>query len=114
LSGKLTELLSRASGDNQMIRAMQASVGWSRATALAPPFFWIEMPLRSDADHRLVFTLVGALGEPVVTRLTVPLRKPNNQEFFRVHPDPKYRFDMLAVELKDDRELYLVLTFLHG
>ena len=41
---------------------------------------------------------------------TVPVRKPNQQEFFRVHPDPAYRLTPAAViELKDERETYLVL-----
>jgi hypothetical protein len=40
--------------------------------------------------------------------LTVPVRKPNPQDFVRVHPDPAYRADLLAVELKDDRETYVV------
>ena len=39
----------------------------------------------------------------------VPVRKPNKQEFVRVHPDPEYRLTPAAiVELKDDREVYLV------
>lgn len=40
--------------------------------------------------------------------LTLPVRKPNPQDFVRVHPDPAYRADLLAVELKDDRETYVV------
>jgi hypothetical protein len=61
LSGKLIEFLSRAFRDNQMIRGMQASmmIGCSRATALALPFFWIEMPVFSDADRRFVFHAGG-------------------------------------------------------
>jgi hypothetical protein len=40
---------------------------------------------------------------------TVPVRKPNRQEFIRVHPDPKYRLTPAAViEVKDDHEVYLV------
>jgi hypothetical protein len=39
---------------------------------------------------------------------TVPVRKPNPQEFLRVHPDPKYRAVLAIIELKDDREIYLV------
>jgi hypothetical protein len=39
---------------------------------------------------------------------TVPVRKPHSQEWVRVHPAPEYRFDMLACELKEDRELFLV------
>jgi hypothetical protein len=39
---------------------------------------------------------------------TVPVRKPNQQEFVRVHPSLDYRRNFLCVDLKDDRELYLV------
>ena len=41
---------------------------------------------------------------------TVPVRKPNRQDFVRVHPDPKYRLTPAAIiEVKEDREFYLVL-----
>ena len=40
---------------------------------------------------------------------TVPVRKPNNQDFVRVHPDEAYRLTSAIIELKDDREVYLVL-----
>ena len=40
---------------------------------------------------------------------TVPVRKPNRQDFVRVHPDPKYRLTPAAIiEIKEDREVYLV------
>jgi hypothetical protein len=40
---------------------------------------------------------------------TVPVRKPNRQDFVRVHPDPSYRLSPAAiVELKEDRETYLI------
>jgi hypothetical protein len=40
---------------------------------------------------------------------TVPVRKPNRQEFFRVHSDPLYRLTPAAIiELKEDRETYLM------
>lgn len=40
---------------------------------------------------------------------TVPVRKPNKQDFVRVHPDPVYRLTPAAIiELKEDREVYLV------
>ena len=40
---------------------------------------------------------------------TVPVGKPNKQDFVRVHPDPEFRLSPAAlIELKDDRELYLV------
>jgi len=40
---------------------------------------------------------------------TVPVRKPNRQDFVRVHRDPAYRLTPAAIiELKEDREVYLV------
>src|SRR5271156_2924713 len=40
---------------------------------------------------------------------TVPVRKPNRQDFVRVHPAPEYRLSPAAIiELKEDREVYLV------
>ena len=40
--------------------------------------------------------------------LTVPVRKPNRQEFVRTHPDPNYRFETALLELKSEREMYVV------
>jgi hypothetical protein len=40
--------------------------------------------------------------------LTVPVRKPNRQEFVRVHPDENMRLETAVLELKEDRETYLV------
>lgn len=40
--------------------------------------------------------------------LTVPVRKPTRQEFVRVHPSEAYRLQTAVLELKDDRETYLV------
>src|SRR3712207_2780357 len=42
---------------------------------------------------------------------TVPARKPNRQDFVRVHPNPEYRLTPAAiVELKEEREVYLLTT----
>ena len=40
---------------------------------------------------------------------TVPVKKPNNQDFIKVHQDEGYRLNSAIIELKDDREVYLVL-----
>ena len=40
---------------------------------------------------------------------TVPTRKPNPQDFVRVHQGPDYRATLAIIELKDDREIFLVL-----
>jgi hypothetical protein len=39
---------------------------------------------------------------------TVPARKPSKQDFVRVHPEPGYRESFAMIDLKDDREDYLV------
>ncbi len=40
--------------------------------------------------------------------LTVPVRKPDKSWFVRVHPDAAYRLQTAVIELKEDREVYLV------
>jgi hypothetical protein len=39
---------------------------------------------------------------------TVPVRKPGKQDYVRVHPHPDYRANVALLELKDDREVYLL------
>lgn len=39
---------------------------------------------------------------------TIPVRKPNKQDFIRVHPDPSYRLETAILELKEERETFLV------
>jgi hypothetical protein len=43
---------------------------------------------------------------------TVPARKPNPQDFIRVHPSPAYRENFAVIDLKDDREDFLVVPAL--
>lgn len=40
--------------------------------------------------------------------ITVPVRKPNRQDFVRVHPDTTYRLETALLEFKEERESYLV------
>ena len=39
---------------------------------------------------------------------TIPVRKPNRQDFVRVHPSEDYQLTTVVIELKDERESYLV------
>jgi hypothetical protein len=39
---------------------------------------------------------------------TIPVRKPDPQWFFRTHPDDAYTLPAAALELRDEREMYLV------
>jgi hypothetical protein len=47
---------------------------------------------------------VGA--EEVINKIAV--RKPNKQEWFRVHPDPAFRKNLGVIEIKGDNETYFV------
>jgi hypothetical protein len=40
---------------------------------------------------------------------TVPVRKPNRQDFIRVHSDEGYRMDAALIEFQEERETYLVV-----
>lgn len=52
----------------------------------------------------------GSSEGPTVRKITasVQVRKPNRQEYFRVHPGPETRIDTLLLELRDDRQTYLI------
>jgi hypothetical protein len=57
---------------------------------------------------RLSQNFVAAAGvKKVIT--TIPVRKPSREAFVRVHPDPDFRFATLVLELKEDRETYLIV-----
>ncbi len=44
----------------------------------------------------------------------VPIRKPDKQWYFRVHPDPKWRFEAAILDFKEDRnECYVVVPELY-
>jgi hypothetical protein len=40
--------------------------------------------------------------------ITIPVKKPNGQDFIRVHPQPEFRLPLAIIELRDDREMFLV------
>src|SRR5207245_1927099 len=46
--------------------------------------------------------------------LTIPVRKPDAQSFFRVHPEEQYSLETAVIELKDDRETYIIEPDLIG
>jgi hypothetical protein len=46
--------------------------------------------------------------------VAVPVRKPANSWWVRVHPDKDYRDQFAVIELKEDREIYLVAPALHA
>jgi hypothetical protein len=69
------------------------------STETADPFDLESLALSQD------FTELAG-----VTKLlkTVPVRRPNPQDFVRVHPGSEYRRHLLCVDFKDEREHFLV------
>jgi hypothetical protein len=59
------------------------------------------------ASLRLSQDFASAVGVKKLTT-TVPVRKPSPEWFVRTHPDPDYRIQTAVLELKEDREVYLV------
>ena len=45
---------------------------------------------------------------------TIPVRKPGKQDFVRVHSDPDFRMETAILELKEERESYLVASNLRA
>ena len=61
------------------------------------------------AALRLDQSFAGTVGVKKHTT-TVPVGKPKRQDFSRVHPEPEYRLGPVGIiELKEDREVYLVM-----
>jgi hypothetical protein len=80
------------------IDPVEAAVA-AAASSVSDPFDLEKLRLSQD--------FVEAAG---VKRLitTVPVRKPNPQDFVRVHPAPEYRAPLAIIELKEEREVYLL------
>jgi hypothetical protein len=73
----------------------------SPATAAPAPDPFDPASLRLSQDIAASIGVKKAL-------LTVPVRKPDKSWFVRVHPDENYRLQTAVIELKEDRETYLV------
>src|SRR5262245_2053343 len=72
----------------------------------------VQMPDPFDpANLRLSQSFVESVGVKKLLT-TVPVRKPSAQDFFRVHADPAFRDNFPIIELKDEREEYIVTASL--
>ena len=72
----------------------------NRQPAAADPFADLSK-LRLDQSF---LEMAGA--KKILT--TVLVRRPKSQDYVRVHPDDKFREAFAVIELKDDRERYLI------
>ena len=94
--------------DNIRVRGQAVSggkeggLGWGgdkAAEKAADPFDLASLRLSQD------FASAGGVKRVV---MTVPVRKPSKEWFVRTHPDKDYRLQTAVLELKEDREVYLV------
>lgn len=74
----------------------------------APTFQAAALDPFDPAQFAANSTVLGGVG---VTKemVTCPVRKPNKQEFVRVHPGVEYQLRAHILELKEEREIYLVM-----
>src|SRR5262245_14272634 len=73
----------------------------AEVTAPAGPDPFDPTSLRLSQDFAASLGVKKAL-------LSVPVRKPDKSWFVRVNPDERYRLQTAVIELKEDREIYLV------
>ena len=71
----------------------------SKKTDVTKDFDLDSLRLKQDFSETLGIRRVLSL---------VPVRKPNRTNFFRVHPGDDYRMDVGILEMKEERETYLV------
>jgi hypothetical protein len=76
-----------------------ATSGANSAKQAADPFDLDSLRLSQD--------FASAVGVKTLLK-TVPVKKPSKEWFVRTHPDPAYRLQTAVLELKEDRETYLV------
>ncbi len=77
---------------------------------ISNPAATIEKPINNPFDPsalRLSQKFSESAGVKKLVN-TIPVRKPHKQDFIRVHPDPAFRLETMVLELKEERETYLV------
>jgi len=74
----------------------------SNVEGTQPSDIWSPEALRIDQS-----VLNTGAAKKLLT--TVPVRKPNKQDFVRVNQDPAYRLTVGLIELKENRETFLVV-----
>lgn len=70
-----------------------------------------EMTKRDDMFNLQKLRLSQDFAQEIMVKkvvLTIPVRKPNRQEFIRVRPEEEWRLQTCVLTLKEDRETYLV------
>jgi hypothetical protein len=83
------------------LQSVDASTNPNPTQAILDPF---------DLNNlRLSQSFVETAGVKKLLR-TVPVHKPNPQDYVRVHPSPEFRADFPVIELKEEREEYIAIS----
>jgi hypothetical protein len=93
--------------------AIQSKVPLTDSETQAAPPVTKSDPFADLSKLRLSQSFAETVGVKKLLT-TVPARKPSDQDFTRVHPDPAYRDNFALIELRDDRELYLIAPEMGG
>lgn len=86
---------------NEILSQAAPSTNGAQPTAEAPPNPFDPARLRLSQDFGATLGVKKAM-------LTIPVKKPSKEWFVQVHPDESYRMQTAVLELKEDRETYLV------
>jgi hypothetical protein len=75
-----------------------------------PQFELVNSAISDDPSNSRRFAYLKTSWKPPTQEIdhAVPVRRPGPQDFFRVHPSPKYRELCAFIDLKEDRETYMV------
>jgi hypothetical protein len=95
--------------DGEPLRHAPVEPSVTPTTILTPPTSKIEPAPDPFDPARFRLSQHNLAGSNVKKLLTiVPVRKPSKEHFVRCHPSPEYRIETQILELKEDREIYLV------
>ena len=102
LAEKALERTSTFAADRQLIDAALSIV--ARIENNEPAFFHIRVDLGDDR----IGQRFGEGQDVQRILVSVPVRKPHRQEFVRTHPDPAMSIEAAILELKHDRQTFIV------
>src|SRR5262249_36508974 len=81
------------------LKALPASEPATATEAIPDPFDLDSLCLKQD--------FAETVGVKKLLK-TVPVRRPNSQDFVRTHPSEHYRLNFLCLTLKDEHETFIV------
>ena len=79
-----------------------------KTTTPTPPASTGAAPNPFDPESLRISQDFAASGGAQTLFNRIPVRKPDRQEWFRVHPGEDMRLDMAVVELKEEREVFVL------